>query len=322
VATASNGLTSIGHDIELGGPLIKNTTVTGNGNSLIINDNSVDNIDIAIFPGGVRLNAHQGGAGHIVSTMGTTVNDISLYHNEDDSTSSGIVFVMDATSAFIEDDINQLGLYYKADYTANQLANDRAVTDVGGIKQLIGTGVTASNGLTKTGDNISLGGTMDTQDVIIETDGRFFGVGDVGANTTVLSVQSGLIDMYVEGATSQAHVSASFGTAVLQSQLNVAGGVKSISIDENGMITRDTELNRGQSNFGDYEANFIGRSLSTVQLFTPVVVDDSLGIFTSLQCEAANAYSYPGCTTLEGLTVIYIKIANNNWINILKTDCL
>jgi hypothetical protein len=82
-----------------------------------------------------------------------------------------------------------------------------------------------------------------------------------------------------------------------------------------------TVPNRGLENEGDWENDMTARNLITAQYLTPTPVNDSLGIFTNADCEAALPNAVPG-RELIGLTVLYKKISAGTWINYPYTACL
>lgn len=118
--TASNGLTKVVNDIQLGGLLSSNTTIGG-----------------------------------VDGAYNFTVNDVNTLTL---ATSSGHSLVMNGAATFT-DTANSSGLVYAADYSANFTANSlvtKAYVDANGG----GNNTTAGNGLAMNGDAVELGGTL------------------------------------------------------------------------------------------------------------------------------------------------------------------
>ncbi len=121
------------------------------------------------------LNTSNGNVSLNVDSSGIT-DSISLNHNNADGDKS---ITIDEISMKIIDTNKELGLIYDEDYTTNQLSNDRAITDVGGVKALINQGtsslVTGVKGdaeatyrigqVNITANNIGLGNVNNTSDL-------------------------------------------------------------------------------------------------------------------------------------------------------------
>lgn len=121
------------------------------------------------------LNTSNGNVSLNVDSSGIT-DSISLNHNNANGDKS---ITIDEVSMKITDTNKELGLVYNEDYTTNQLSNDRAITDVGGVKALITQGtsslVTGVKGdaeatyrigqVNITANNIGLGNVNNTSDL-------------------------------------------------------------------------------------------------------------------------------------------------------------
>lgn len=156
------------------------------------------------------------------------------------------------------------GILYNADYSSE--FGNRSLVDKGYVDNQISTGVaTASNGLTKTGTDIQLGGNLTKNtsiqgDYIIRfdaTDSSSYSSSFV-ANSTNAILGSGAI------ANSQNQFIASQNSVEMKANDNIGGsgtGISSILLDPStyGLVT--TESNQGLRYAADYSANFANRSL-------------------------------------------------------------
>jgi hypothetical protein len=135
-STASNGLHASGNDIRLGGVLDGFTSI----------DTALEALLIGAISQGVLLAIN---LSQIISTVPNGAGD--YYFNgvssgpsgngyfagtTDNLTKESSVKIMQ-TAMQIKDTYNEKGFVYADDYTTNQLLDDRAITDVGGVKKLI-----------------------------------------------------------------------------------------------------------------------------------------------------------------------------------------
>lgn len=88
-----------------------------------------------------------------------------------------------------------------------------------------------------------------------------------------------------------------------------------------GWILTDSIFSRGITNKVNYEDQLQPNTLMPVNYLTPLPVNDTLGIFTNADCEAAAPFALPG-KQLIGTTVMYTKTSAGTWINYAYTACL
>ncbi len=164
VQTANNGLTKSGTNVRLGGTLTGDTTIDGSADftldissgGVFINtydgniglSNSSNNNDILITSSGIS-------GGTIIETQGDNgFIQIKTLNLQLDLTNTEATFTDSRTGT------TAVGIEYNADYSAN--FTPRSLVDKAYVTGLTTTsGVqTANNGLTKSGTNVRLGGTL------------------------------------------------------------------------------------------------------------------------------------------------------------------
>jgi hypothetical protein len=169
VATASNGLTKIGQNVVLGGTLTGDTEIIGSGQRVRIGYNSgslsytgIQNIELGSSQT-MLLNSQTA-----VEIAGTNI--VRLYSGDLSTTGFEVNFNASTGNAIITDNTStKKGLQYAADYAANY--TNRSLVDkayVDGTIAAAGTNgvATASNGLTKIGQNVVLGGALTSNTTI------------------------------------------------------------------------------------------------------------------------------------------------------------
>lgn len=162
--TAGNGITKTGTKFSLGGTITGNTSINSN----------VANTHSFIIGGTTRPQTIQLNAGNVLSNYGNlTINDTqtSLTRN----VSNPMSIVLDASGIRISDLLNARGAFYAGDYSANFTV--RSLVDKGYVTGL--TAPSASNGLTKIGHNITLGGTL-TGNTTINSTGYDYTISNSG----------------------------------------------------------------------------------------------------------------------------------------------
>ena len=190
ITGATNGLTKSGQDVKLGGTLTENTTITGNYSydlnlgtqvSPLVNLVSYLDSDLCIYAGAV-------GRGEL--ELNTCCSEISHYLNANEhsticmSHSDGMKISFGSTGT-------TSGLTYADDYSS--LYSLRSIPDVAWVTgQTSSSGVqTASNGLTKTGTNVKLGGTL-TELTTISGNTQTFNFGDTNSPVGLFYVNTSL----------------------------------------------------------------------------------------------------------------------------------
>jgi len=156
--TASNGLTKTANDIRLGGTLMSNTTIDCTSNEYELYITSPPNDSKLTFDG-YAFSAYDL----------NNSNDLSFTPETISFTNSGRHSLLRNVPDSIEVSTNSSvfkGLTYKDDYSANYTLRslvDREYVDT----QITDNTITASNGLTKTVNDIQLGGTL-TDNITID----------------------------------------------------------------------------------------------------------------------------------------------------------
>lgn len=152
--TASNGLTSNGGNIQLGGPLIQNTVIGSSLYVLDLGDSVNGSAEIYINPAtkSIQINALDNpntGAINVTSTAIQIIkngtigngsinlddNGISIGYNP--SVGSQNLNFLGASGIQLTDATNNKGFVYTSDYSTVGLTDDRWIPDLGTIKALI-----------------------------------------------------------------------------------------------------------------------------------------------------------------------------------------
>jgi len=170
ITGATNGLTKDGQDAKLGGILNENTLISGNSYSIGFHNLCNFYIGDFTYPANSLVTNLTGSSSITVGQLGTgnvtgianTDTDINIYASNSSNDDVGICIAQ--TSFIIYDEINNTGLKYALDYSTNFTA--RSIPDVGyvtGITSSIESDVSqaitgATNGLTKDGQDVKLGG--------------------------------------------------------------------------------------------------------------------------------------------------------------------
>jgi len=150
--TASNGLTAVGTDVRDGGTLTQNTLKTCGEFEWNLSAYKDDFSAFCEFQygagqgyfiasAGLNRNAEMFVQGNVVNTarayIGVTKRISAVNKHK------AIDITYEDTGVGVKDEVDLLGLVYRGDYTANQIVDDRAITDVGGVRQVIGFAKTA-----------------------------------------------------------------------------------------------------------------------------------------------------------------------------------
>jgi predicted outer membrane repeat protein len=165
------------------------------------------------------------------------------------------------------------GITYDIDYSANY--TNRSLVDKQYVVNTIATATTASNGLTKSGDNITLGGQI-SGDTIISLSGisTFVMSGDSG-NSEQIKIQSSFINsepaslivgkgsagLYSESGSSSVNSYASVSGSYVQIGRDSGATIQQINITDTGMKITDSILTQGLIYDSNYHANYTNRSL-------------------------------------------------------------
>lgn len=166
IATASNGLTKVGQDVRLGGALTQNTTINaGAFNFEVLFNDGVNSSELEQSDAGFYFDAYN-------AVDGTYV-DINPGYFDVNINSNLLMLVMDQSShsiTFTNANGDGGGVKYAADYSASY--TNRSLVDRGYVLTQIGQAgtngiATASNGLTKVGQDVKLGGNL-TENTLID----------------------------------------------------------------------------------------------------------------------------------------------------------
>jgi hypothetical protein len=159
--TANNGLTKTGNNIKLGGALVEATTVTTTGtNTLAVaglqGSSSADSVVMADASTGVlrRMKLSDVGANAITADNGLTKNGNNIKFGG--ALTQATTLTTDATNTLA---VAGLQGGASTDSVLVQNSTNNVVRRMT-MADVAASGITANNGLTKTGNNIKLGGTL------------------------------------------------------------------------------------------------------------------------------------------------------------------
>lgn len=289
--TASNGLTKTVNDIQLGGSLIQNTAIDGafswnigsttaltlfkvyTGNLVAITGQlNVSNTDISLSRRD-NTNGRTDSVG-VLSTgsymwaynLSTITDIVSISCNNSGATigsngSNNYLIVRDSSAS--------KGAVYAADYSAN-FTPESLVTKRYVDNSITTATITASNGLTKTINNIKLGGAL-VNDTFITGAFAF----DINLTNYIQFLSSTTVTILAEDVNAYGEStinpgSAFYGVALkpsftyLFSQLDVNGQfIASDGSNNNGWVITDDIFNKGIAYGADYSSNFTSESLIT-----------------------------------------------------------
>ena len=187
---ATNGLTKDGQDVKLGGTLTESTTLNlDTGNNFCISNPDLTNHRFLMSEttGSFYLNGSN--TTHNVGVCGAN-NEIKLSVVPTGGGATNTVTLSETWGLVISTPILSNGARYVADYSANFVA--RSIPDAAWVTGLTTTsGVqTASNGLTKTGTNVTLGGALATDTQINLNNGNCLEITDVGNDASYIFDQT------------------------------------------------------------------------------------------------------------------------------------
>jgi len=291
---ANNGLNSTGNEVHLGGNLTGNTTINGIGNHHISFTNIND------FSAYSCTNTNCATTSMLIRTP-----NFSL-HN-------GINYVMNITSNcnIFTDATNSEGFVYADNYCAIGKTNPRWIPDNEYITGLTSGGIyTANNGITKTGTDIKLGGTLCENtniclgglvpyNLLIKNSGSTTcTVADF--NSTTINLCASNVNSPFQVSKITAGVSGTIicnGFANCYSSLNMSNSLVNMTIcggatNASFIVTDNSTTPRGIEYAADYSSTFSDCSLVTKQYVT--------GLTSIIQSEFEQAIT--GAT--NGLTKI------------------
>ena len=191
--TASNGLTKSGDNITLGGTLTGNTTISlsgtstfvmsgdsGNSEQIKIETNFINNqpASLRVGKGSAAIYSESGSSS--VNSYASASGSYAQIGRENGAVIQQINIT--DTGMKITDTVLTQGLIYDSNYHANY--TNRSLIDKEYVDNTAATATTASNGLTKSGDNITLGGTL-TGNTSIDVNGSYLNF--VNTNPTTIA---------------------------------------------------------------------------------------------------------------------------------------
>ncbi len=272
--TASNGLTQSGANVKLGGYLIENTTIDGSNNTFEITGLSANssskielyggNVAISLVEGNTQLNDWSSTGFVSVQTNGG-----GLYLNGDYNggqptvelsagnintalrifgfgTSSGVSDGSSNNRFIIYDESQLKGLVYRSDYsanfTSNSLISKKYVDD-----KIIGSGFTTSNGLTRSGSDIKLGGYLIENTTI---NANFNGLSIVETSSIFISTtgSTSFIDMNSSGGwDGGSYISTIHSDSSVSSESYVDGTRISLRYDNSGFTVSTHMMDNNQN---------------------------------------------------------------------------
>ena len=251
--TASNGLTEVGGDIQLGGTLTQDTNIQSNTELFTItSDNGTDNAQFYIkSDDGVALYANSASDSSSIE-MGPSNLDIDAKNSSWGGEYIGFNLTDDfeiTAAQFVYSDAgvspaNRIGMYYSIDYSTGWDGStpDSILTTKGyvdrTVNDIIASGVTASNGLTEVGGDIQLGGAL-TQATTISLSGNNISTIGTG-NESILFDNAD--ELLVNNIT---NVEFNFG-----SQFVVGNGFSSINLESTDVLELQSDSFRLRNDVG------------------------------------------------------------------------
>lgn len=295
--TFSNGLTEAVGAVVLGGALTGNTDITTTGFTY----------DITANNGYIQV------ADDSVTISGDGSNTLSFV---------GANVTMTSTGA---------GLVYAGNYSGAY--GDRSLVDKAYVVSLIPAAITASGGLTRTVNDIALGGTLATGETIIEASGDdtidFSIVIEDTASTTheiiIGAAQGGsaISSSLAGGDTGSLEVTPTYAALGFTDS---ATGVELNLSTGSGLITGEAAGFVGLTYAGNYTGNFVTRSLVDKGYVDGEIIDASF-TFSNGITEAAGAVKLGGALTantyIDVSTFDFVVREDSNWLNYFQfTDTL
>ncbi len=201
--TADNGLTKTGDNIQWGGTLLQSTTINGGGNELVIGSatSSIDSFSMK-SDNTIAFNTTTGNF-NVDADNGSVFIDSTLHTNRGtdavtNRTTSNLLQIVEFGSVVINNGSNNMfiitdnngskGMVYQSDYSANftpeSLITKRYLTN---YVATASSNISANNGLTVSGNNVQLGGTL-ISDTSINGGGFLFEFGTSGNRLDSLNV--------------------------------------------------------------------------------------------------------------------------------------
>jgi hypothetical protein len=249
ITGATNGLTKVGQDVCLGGSLISDTFLTGDGGQifnidelssfkLATNTSATDKFSITALQGAVT-------SGTVLENENTVAITSICLDSSLKLSAAATTLNMGVDTTIFTDDGDGKGIQYNDEYWSNY--TDRSLVDKGYVTSLSSQGITgATNGLTKVGQNVCLGGTL-SSNTTINGATQSLTLGNSGSPISDFSV---------------------YTASGLNLQSN--GGNNGINLTSTSLLVTDGTNSRGLIYAGTYNSNFVSRSLITASYVTGI----------------------------------------------------
>ena len=310
-----NGLTRTGDTIVLGGNLTGTTLITGNNQNL--NITGVSDMNLC----GNLTTVY----GDFAMLVGSDSN-VSMAYNCEGNTACKSAIGFNQFFNAIQDDVHSCGISYLTDYSTLGKTSSLWIPDWGSVTGYTNSSIsgitncaitTANNGLTKVGQNVVLGGDL-TGNTTICTCSFDFKIDGQDSNSTFEffdndAVSSGwnienCVGNYETTATFATCESGGFPSIILKAEDTSSGDESELRVQGFGtkliwasggtnaaglyMATASQKFcdqinNRGLEYGGDYESNFVPRSLVTCQ-FVSTCVNTLTGVTSNAITGATN----------------------------------
>lgn len=317
--TASNALTKTGNNIKLGGILTDTTLIQGLGDvglGFTMYDNATTPTRagfIGTDQNGSQVASSKYDTQEDYTFLTSTLNSQVAMQYRNASANTGSSISVGNAGMIVTDQNFHKGLVYALDYSVVGITDDRWIPDYGTVKALIPANITASNGLIKTGSNIALGGTFNSDIAITSSTNTFI----VNAVNAALLMNGDLAGEY------QAIGSAGNAVSMVVKKGSLTSSIGIVATG--GIVVTDFVNSSGIQNAGDYEANFVPRSLVTKQYVDSNTIASSTPASITLYKESKwndfNDFVAQGTYTLvEGK--IHIAASTTNILSLNRVTAL
>lgn len=275
VLTDGSGTTANSTAVDLGGPLTSNAFIDSSGRNFIVSGQTGANIVSLVVDNGDNIL-------YVTAADSVTNSTVSLDHTgislgvDNLTLNEGVGFFLSPTvysfptgGISIGDAINSMGVYYQGDYEANFVPRSLVTKTYVDSKAL-----TNGSGTTANGTAVDLGGDT-TGDTTISFGSNNFTI--IGTDTRSGNDSGIAFDSVSPGFDLAANATGlSFEIKADSTQLFLQALDNSTSHDQTvflipntsptgGMVISDGINSAGFRNLGDYEPNFVARSLVTKQ---------------------------------------------------------
>lgn len=291
VLTFNNGITKTSGTIQLGGnSLIHDTSINTLDRTFLLGDltNNKTLVGISSATSEILIQTKDSLNNRSILTLassdnsGEVQNGISLYRNNSTGTGFQILAfdipIETGPSGFmmVGDTINNKGLENAGDYESN--FTDKSLI----TKQFFDTGVSGfitggNNGITPNGTILQLGGAL-AHLTTINLNNNYLLISDTNFGVEMSHI-NGFSIYYRDGSTFSSELAAYSTLAHIRYQTQPDGTYETFAAGSAyGLLITDETRSRGAIYNGDYEPNFIPRSLVTKQYVDGLVVTSDNGL--------------------------------------------